>query len=82
MKQKNMRNTITQFALPFFTIISFAAISLKLPQRWVILNLLAQPFWLYSSWKGYKQAGQIGMFINTVIITLILIWGIVNYWVL
>ena len=82
MKQdnRNMFDLVTQFAIPVFTIGGQVVISLKFPLWGLVLLLLAQPFWLYSSWKSYKQAGQIGMFVNTVLFTGITIFGIVNYW--
>ncbi len=58
------------------------AIALKYPQWGLIINLASQPFWLYSSWKSYKEAGQIGILITTVIFTVITILGIINYWFL
>jgi len=56
-------------------------LALKFPQLSLLLNLLAQPFWIYSAWQAFKQAGQIGMLINTIAFTLITAFGIINYWV-
>lgn len=70
----------TQVLLPFFTIAGFALTALKLPQWGLISNLIAQIFWLPSSYKAWKQAGQIGIFATTTIITLITIVGVANYW--
>ena len=75
-------NNVAQFGLVFFTIFGFLLISLKLPEYGLISNLVAQIFWLFSSYKAWKNANQIGMFINTIIITLIVLWGILNYWIL
>jgi len=74
-------NNIAQFGLVIFTILGFLLISLKLPEYGLISNLVAQIFWLYSSYKAWKNANQIGMFINTIIITIIVLWGILNYWI-
>ncbi len=75
-------NTIAQFGLVTFTILGFLLISLKLPQYGLLANLVAQIFWLYSSYKAWKNAGQVGMFINTLIVTGIVVWGVFNYWII
>lgn len=74
-------NKTTQIALPVMTIAVQTAIALKLPQWGLIINMLAQPFWIYSAWKSYKQAGQIGLLVTTLIVTVIIGFGIINYWV-
>lgn len=81
-KNEKLFNNVAQFALPALTIGGQIATSLKFPEYGLILNLLAQPFWLYSSWKAFKQAGQIGILITTIIFTLITAMGIINYWLL
>jgi hypothetical protein len=53
---------------------------MKYPEWALILNMLAQPFWLYSSWQSYKNAGQVGILITTLAFSLITAVGIVNYW--
>ena len=73
-------NGLMQVGLVGFTALGFLLTSLKLPQYGVIANLIAQIFWLYSSYKAWRQADQVGIFITTICITLILIGGIVNYW--
>ena len=77
----NLFNQITQIAIPVLTISVQIAFALKLPQWGLIINMIAQPFWIYSAWKSYKQAGQIGLFITTIIVTIIIGLGIINYWV-
>lgn len=72
----------TQFALPVFTIMGFLLTSLKMPELGLIFNLIAQIFWLYASWQAWKKANQIGILITTIIITLILLYGIANYWLI
>jgi hypothetical protein len=74
-------NKTTQIALPVMTIAVQAAIALKLPQWGLVINMLAQPFWIYSAWKSYKQAGQTGLLVTTLIVTIIIGLGIINYWV-
>lgn len=81
-KKEKVFNLVTQFALPGLTIGAQIAISLKFPQYGLIIILLAQPFWLYSSWKAWKQAGQIGILITTIIFITITVFGIINYWFL
>jgi len=82
MKKEKIFDSVTQFAIPILTIGSQIIISLKFPKWGLVVVLLAQPFWLYSTWKSYKKVGQIGMFINTVIFTFITIAGLINYWIL
>lgn len=77
---KKIFNILSQFLLPAFTLGAQLAVALKDPQLGLILNLLAQPFWIYSSWKAFKQAGQIGMLVNTIAFTAITAFGIINYW--
>lgn len=75
-------NTVTQIAMPVLTVVAQIAVSLKYPEYGVLINLIAQPFWLYSGWRSYKQAGQIGFFVNTIILTVVFGVGVVNYWLL
>lgn len=79
--ESGLFNKITQIALPVMTITVQVAIALKLPQWALIINMLAQPFWFYTAWKSYKQAGQIGLLITTFIVTIVIAFGIINYWV-
>ena len=76
---KSLFNTITQVAIPVLTVGTQIAIALKYPQWGLVINLIAQPFWIYSAWKSYKKAGQIGLFITTVLVTIVISLGIVNY---
>lgn len=82
MKKYLTLNNLIQIGLVFFTILGFLFTSLKLPAYGLIFNLIAQFFWINSSYKAWKNANQIGIFINTIIITLIVTWGIINYWFL
>lgn len=75
-----MFNKITQVAMPVLTISAQIAVALKYPQWSLVINMAAQPFWLYSSWKSYKQAGQIGLFVSAILMTIIMAFGIFNYW--
>lgn len=82
MAKKSAFNSVTQFIIPSLTIASMLAISLKYPQWGLLINLVAQPFWLYSGWKAYKKAGQIGIFVTTIIVTVTITFGLINYWIL
>lgn len=65
--------------MPALTISAQVAIAMKYPQWGLVINMISQPFWLYSAWKSYKQAGQIGFLISAVLLTLIMGFGIFNY---
>jgi len=78
-KNNNLFNTITQIAIPVLTVGTQIAIALKYPQWGLVINLISQPFWIYSSWKAYKKAGQIGLLITTILVTIVIIIGILNY---
>ena len=75
-------NAVVQVCMPLFTIMGFLLVSMKLPQWGVISGLISEIFWLYASWRAWKEAEQIGIFINTVLATLIFIYGVINYWFL
>lgn len=74
-------NFITQFAIPFFTLGGVLLVALKFPGWGLLFNLCAQPFWLYSTYRSWKEANQFGVFVNTVIMTLIIIFGVLNYFI-
>ena len=80
MKRYGSVNTVMQIGLVGFTALGFLLTALKLPQYGLVANLISQIFWLYSSYQAWRQADQIGIFVATVCITLILIGGIANYW--
>lgn len=82
MKELERRslNNVMQVGLVGFTMLGFLLTSLKLPQYGVAANLVSEIFWLYGTYKAWKEANQIGMFINTLIVTAILIFGVINYW--
>ena len=82
MNNEKLFNSLAQFAIPSLTIGAQIAIALKYPQWGLLVNLMAQPFWLYSSWKAYKQAGQVGILITTVIFIIVTVAGLINYWIL
>jgi hypothetical protein len=47
-----MFNTFMQVGLTIFTITGFLFTSMKMPEYGLLFNLVAQIFWLYSSWKA------------------------------
>jgi hypothetical protein len=75
-------NAFMQVGLIGFTMLGFLLTSLKMPQYGLVANLISEIFWLYSSYRAWKEANQIGIFITTIAITIILISGVINYWVL
>lgn len=72
----------TQVFLPTFTILGFFFTSVKRPELGLIFNLSAQVFWLYASYQAWKKARQIGIFVTTLAITIITVYGVINYWFL
>lgn len=75
-------NLATQFLLPALTLGGMLLISLKHPGAGLVLAFLAQPFWLYSTYRAWKKEGQIGMFVNTIAYTVITGFGVINYYFL
>jgi hypothetical protein len=73
-------NGFVQVGLIGFTGLGFLLTSLKRPQYGLIFNLAAQVFWLYSSYRAWREADQFGIFATTICITIILIYGVANYW--
>jgi len=71
-----------QIGLVFFTLLGFFLTALKLPQYGLVAALISQGFWFYTSFKAWREANQIGILINTVVVTLIVAYGVVNYWLL
>lgn len=82
MKKEKLFNQFTQILLPTFTILGFLFTALKKPEFGLLFNLTAQVFWIYSSWKAWRNAGQIGIFITTIVLTCIVLFGVINYWIL
>lgn len=75
-----MFNTFIQIGLVGFTVIGYLLISMKMPEYGMIFNLISQIFWLYSSYRAWKDANQIGVLITTIIMASIMLYGVVNYW--
>lgn len=82
MKKYCTLNNFMQAGLLIFTTAGFLLMSMKMPQYGLVLSLIAQIFWLYASYKAWKEAGQIAIFINTIALTIIFGYGVLNYWVL
>ena len=74
------KGTRRKIGLVAFTALGFLFTSMKLPHYGVAANLVGQIFWLYSSYRAWREADQIGIFILTICITLILLYGVANYW--
>jgi hypothetical protein len=73
-------NAVVQIGLVGFTGLGFLLTSLKQPQYGLIANLVSQMFWLYSSYRAWREADQVGIFITSICITFILAYGVANYW--
>ena len=73
-------NAAMQAGLIVFTLLGVLLVSFKLPQYGLVFNLISEVFWLYSSYRAWREAEQFGMFVTTIVITIILLFGIVNYW--
>ena len=82
MKKILTFNNVMQVGLTGFTMLGFILTALKLPQYGLLANLVSEFFWIYSAYKAWKNADQIGIFVTTIIITLIVISGVINYWFL
>lgn len=81
VKQHLIFNNLVQVGLVLFTMLGFLLTSFRLPQYGLIANLVSEIFWLHSSYKAWKNADQFGMFITTIIITVIVLFGVINYWI-
>ncbi|MFZ2072211.1 MAG: hypothetical protein WA101_01010 [Minisyncoccia bacterium] len=79
-KESRYLNILVQASLVFFTIGGYLLTSFKLPQYGLIVALISQIFWFYSSYKAWKESNQIGIFITTIFMTLVISFGIFNYW--
>lgn len=82
LEKPSLFNQVTQVFLPIFTISGFALTSFKKPELGLIFNLIAQVFWLYAGWQAWKKANQVGILITTFFITVVVLLGVINYWVL
>ncbi len=75
-------NTIAQISLVVFTVGGYLLISLKMPQYGLLVALVGQVFWIPASYRAWKEADQIGIFITTIFITVVVLGGVINYWFL
>jgi hypothetical protein len=67
-------DTISQYAIPLFTLSGIFLIARKV--KWgFLLALIAQPFWLFTSYVH----GQWGVFFNTMVYTSIVLYGVYNW---
>ncbi len=79
---KKMFDEADQVLLPLLTIGGYILISMKLPSWGLLVNLVAQIFWIYSGYIAWKKGGQIGILVTSLILTVILAYGVLNYWVI
>ena len=79
-KKPQELNAVMQIGVVVFTILGFLLTALKLPQYGLISALVSEVFWLYSAYRAWREADQIGIFLTTVVVTVIIFWGVVNYW--
>jgi hypothetical protein len=77
---KTAFNTVAQICLTVFTVLGFLLTSLKFPQYGLIAALISQIFWLYASYKAWREANQLGIFVTTIFILATIIYGVINYW--
>ena len=56
MKKYFTLNSTVQVGLIAFTMLGFLLTSFKLPKYGLIANLISEIFWLYSSYKAWKNA--------------------------
>jgi hypothetical protein len=73
-------NAFVQIGLVAFTALGFLLTSLKLPQYGLSANLIGQLFWLYSGYRAWRDAQQLGIFVVSILITIILAGGVINHW--
>lgn len=81
-KREDFFDKLTQVLLPVFTVSGFLLVSLKKPEFGLIVILLSQVFWIYTSYKAWKNAGQIGLMVTTIIMSGVALYGVINYWFL
>ena len=79
---KTKFNTLVQICVTFFTLLGFVLTAFKLPEYGLISNLISQPFWIYSTYRSWKEANQIGAFITTILLAITIMYGVINYWFL
>jgi len=82
MKSHKKLHIIFQISLVVFTLLGYLLTAFKYPEYGLIASLVAQVFWLYSTYKSWKEANEPGEFIATVLITFIIIFGILNYFLI
>jgi hypothetical protein len=75
-------NKATQILLPVLTILGFFLTSIKNPETGLLFSLIAQIFWIYAGWQAWKKAGQFGIFITAILTTAVVLFGVINYWLL
>jgi hypothetical protein len=80
--RRRLFDAVSNICLPFFTILGFSLTALKMPQWGLVSSLISEIFWFYSAYRAWKDANQIGILITTAIVTLVLLGGVINYWLM
>jgi hypothetical protein len=75
-----MLNTLTQILVPTMTIGAQLVLALGFPKYSLLINIISQPFWLYSAYRAHKEAGQTGLLITGLIFTFITVFGLYRFW--
>jgi hypothetical protein len=71
-----------QYAMPGFTVCASLCTSFRHPDYGQLIGLVAQIFWGYTGWVAWRERGEKGILINTLIIGGVLCVGVTNYWIL
>jgi len=79
-EQQTFFDRSTQILLPILTVTGFLLVSLKKPEFGLIVVLISQVFWIYTSYKAWKNAGQIGLMVTSIIMSGVALYGVMNYW--
>ena len=82
-KRPTLFSTTIQVGLIALTLIGTMLIALELPEYGIVIQWVAQIFWLYNTYIIYRDDNtQWGMFVLSIIMALVIWYGILNYWYL
>lgn len=79
---KHTANKLVQIFLPLTALTGWMFTSLKYPEYGLIFAFFAQILWLHVTFRGWREANQVGGFVTTIFEVLIISFGIFNYWLL
>lgn len=71
-----------QVLLPLLTLTGMALNATRHPAAALLFTAAAQPPWLLSSFRAWRHAGQVGMFLTSVAAAVISACGVANYWLI